>query len=157
MHAHYIKFNHNTNEFKYNASIYNTEERESVLKCAYEFNVVNALNDWRDAYEEWWDYGKKPTNLIITVQHSKESDKYIDDENIKILINNLIYEEYTFQLANKEKLARVELFKAIEKDKIYNKLRKGIEPNYLKPAYNMLSNFHRIKKDGRILQRNTYK
>ena len=160
----FVEFTKEEERILAESNLTNCSYEDIVFTCKseYERKVVNALSNWRDAYEKWWnDLSKYDYNghnhMFTKVKESLESDKYIDDiYSINLFINPLLIEETTSQLANKEKHTRVELLKAIEKDYLYNKFRYDSKPTYLTHIDNeMLSNILKIKKEIQTLI-NTY-
>ena len=160
----FVEFTKEEERILAESNLTNCSYEDIVFTCKseYERKVVNALSNWRDAYEKWWnDLSKYDYNghnhMFTKVKESLESDKYIDNINsINLFINPLLIEETTSQLANKEKHTRIELLKAIEKDYLYNKFRYDSKPTYLTHIDNeMLSNILKIKKEIQTLI-NTY-
>ena len=129
-------------------------EREFVCKNAYKCDVNNAFNNWKKAYKEWWTVYSKHLefNYMLVSMNGYFENNNINSISLNSIITNIISEETTYQLTNKEKLARKKLVNAIEKDKLYNELRWNVSPDYLSVNENeMLSNLIRIKKDIQIL------
>ena len=151
----FVEFTKEEERILAESNLTNCSYEDIVFTCKseYERKVVNALSNWRDAYEKWWNNYNGHNHMFTKVKESLESDKYIDDINsINLFINPLLIEETTSQLANKEKHTRIELLKAIEKDYLYNKFRYDSKPTYLTHIDNeMLSNILKIKKEIQTL------